>query len=96
MLRYVMHNWPTSKAIKFLKQLRDVAVPGKTRLLVDSIPSYACKDNAESQIEVQDLIPLAPEPLQPNYGRASATTYLMDIQYASFTSAHLLLSLISH
>lgn len=81
LIRGVIHNWSSAYAIKILKQLREAAVPGKTKLLmIDQIVRYACKGvkAEEKGILGSDLAPV-PDPLLSNLGANSS--YLLDLLY---------------
>jgi hypothetical protein len=80
LLRGVIHNWSTPYAIQILKNLRESAVPGKTRLLlIDLIVQYACTDDTMSDIPGADSIAQkVPEPLLPNLG--VRTAYTLDLK----------------
>lgn len=82
-LRSVLHDWATPYAAKILKQLRAATTPGKGRLLmIDTVVDYACDDVPDSASGITGAAkPLVSHPLLPNLGRASATSYLLDIQY---------------
>jgi len=82
LLRAITNNWSASYAKKILRNLRDAAVVGKTRLLlIDRILSYACKPPPITDYDIEMPAPQpVPEFLLPNRGRASGTTCLLDVQ----------------
>jgi hypothetical protein len=67
LLRGIMHNWGSSYAIKILRQLRDAAVVGKTKLvIIDPVVSYACRTDFEREGIQMPEKPAVPEFLLPN------------------------------
>ena len=91
LLRYILHDWPNSKAIEILKRLRGAAVPGKTRVVViDGVVQYACavdqkqiRGAEDIAFEGSDKKTDAPAGLLPNLGRAGARNYLLDLTCVS-------------
>jgi len=86
-LRYLLHDWSNSKSIEILKRLREVAVPGKTRVVViDGVLKYACAVDRKQISGAEDIVfeelgkeGEAPAGLLPNLGRASARNYFLDL-----------------
>jgi len=85
LLRCILHDWSNSKAIEILKRLREVAVPGKTRVVVmDSIIQHVCAVDRK-QIGGGDIAfegfdgSEVPAGLLSNLGRAEARKYLVDL-----------------
>ncbi|KAG7095079.1 hypothetical protein E1B28_005867 [Marasmius oreades] len=87
-LRVVLHDWPTDYARLILLRLRDAASPRTKLLIADFIIPLACTDDFGSRsTEDGDGIEgimgaenlLAPAPLLPNLGKASANVYWMDL-----------------
>ena len=76
-----------SKAIEILRRLREVAVPGKTRVVVlDGVIKYACAADQKQICEAEDIAfegsykgSEVPAGLLPNLGRAEAGSYLLDL-----------------
>jgi len=87
LLRYILHDWLDSKAIKILRRLREVAVPGKTKVLVlDGVIQYACATDQKQIYGAEDIVfegsyegSEVPVGLLPNLGRAGARNYLLDL-----------------
>jgi len=87
LLRYILHDWLDSKAIEILSRLREVAVPGKTRVVVlDGVIKYACAADQKQIYGAEDIEfegsnegSEVPAGLLPNLGRAEATNYLLDL-----------------
>ena len=86
LLRGILHDWSSSKAIEILKRLREVAVPGKTRVVViDAIIQHACavdrkQIGREAGIAFEGFdVSEVPAGLLPNLGRSDARKYLVDI-----------------
>ena len=73
LLRMILHDWADSYARNILQQLRKVAGPETTLVIVDHVVPYACPDPGS-------LAPPAPKPLIANMGMISAHTYLADLQ----------------
>lgn len=67
LLRLVLHDWGTSSAVKILRQLREAAVVGKTKLvLIEQVVKYACKSlDVPGDIKLPTASPV-PEFLLPN------------------------------
>lgn len=55
---------------------------GKSRLLIiEPVVGYACTGTPSGIEEIEGVIgPAAPTPLVANFGRASSTSYLLDLQ----------------
>ena len=87
LLRYVLHDWSNAKAIEILKLLREVAVPGKTKVVViDGIIQYACavdRDRVPGAEHIlfrgSDKKSEVPSGLLPNLGRAGARNNYLDL-----------------
>ncbi|KAF9261125.1 S-adenosyl-L-methionine-dependent methyltransferase, partial [Marasmius fiardii PR-910] len=86
-LRVVLHDWPTDYARMILLHLREAASPDTKLLIADFIIPLACRDNFGSHSTEDGGIEgitgaenlLAPAPLLPNLGKASANVYWMDL-----------------
>jgi len=85
-LRYVLHDWADSNAIKILQRLREVAIPGKTRVIViEGVTQYACAIDRKQISGAEDIVfeesgkSDVPVGLLPNFGRATARNYLLDL-----------------
>ncbi|KAF6752864.1 hypothetical protein DFP72DRAFT_442350 [Ephemerocybe angulata] len=87
LLRVVMHDWPDDHARKILLHLREAATSQTKLLLADFVLPLACADDFSSdsanglgleEVEGAQRV-LAPAPLLPNLGKASANVYWMDL-----------------
>lgn len=67
LMRVVIHDWGFSNAVKILRNLRDAAVVGKTKLvLVEQVVKCACKEGSvASDIKLPET-PAVPDFLLPN------------------------------
>ncbi|KAI0795363.1 S-adenosyl-L-methionine-dependent methyltransferase [Irpex lacteus] len=81
LVRAITHDWSDEYCVKFLTQLRAAATPSTQLVVVDNVISYACLDSQETLNipGVKEVRPTAPKPLLPNFGTASAMTYLLDV-----------------
>lgn len=93
LLRYILHNWPDSKAVVILKRLREAATPGKTKVVViDGIIQYACAVDRKEIHGAESILfegerSKVPEGLLPNLGRAEARNYYLDLtMFAGFNA----------
>ncbi|KAF7304344.1 Ich1 protein [Mycena chlorophos] len=84
-LRVVLHDWPDAFAQKILLRLREAA-SSDTRLVIgDWVLPMACVDDF-GDVEGAEKM-LAPAPLLPNLGKASANVYWMDMtMHAAFNA----------
>lgn len=81
LLRAVLHDWPDDFARRILLQLREAATADTKLLIADFVLPLACPDDSSGGLEGvagAERI-LAPAPLLPNLGRASANGYWMDL-----------------
>lgn len=83
LLRVVLHDWPDDFARRILLQLREAAAPDTKLLLGDFILPLACPDETNGDASLDGIrgteSMLAPPPLLPNLGKASANAYWMDL-----------------
>jgi len=83
LLRVVLHDWPDEFARKILMRLRQAATADTKLLIADFILPLACHDDVSGSGELKDVegaeSELAPAPLLPNLGKASANVYWMDL-----------------
>ncbi|EJD00244.1 S-adenosyl-L-methionine-dependent methyltransferase [Fomitiporia mediterranea MF3/22] len=80
LLRWVLHDWSDKYCIQILKNLRKVAIVGKTSLvIVESVMDYACKVQETPVKETGAVVKSAPAPLLPNFGGANTLSYAIDI-----------------
>ena len=82
-LRVVLHDWPDHYARKILLRLREAARPDTKLLIADFVLPLACREYLESDQSLRNVegarSALAPAPLLPNLGKASANVYWMDM-----------------
>ncbi len=86
LVRAITHDWSDEYCVKFLTQLRAAATPSTQLVVVDNVISYACLDSQETLNipGVKEVRPTAPKPLLPNFGTASAMTYLLDVSVSTY------------
>ncbi|KAG1817812.1 S-adenosyl-L-methionine-dependent methyltransferase, partial [Suillus variegatus] len=79
-LRVVLHDWPDARARHVLLNLRLASSPETKLIIADHILPLACwtLDSVLAHLEGAHGT-LAPAPLLPNLGKASATPFSMDI-----------------
>ncbi|KAA1468515.1 S-adenosyl-L-methionine-dependent methyltransferase, partial [Dentipellis sp. KUC8613] len=77
-IRGILHDWADEYCVKILRNLREAAAQNTRLLIVEHIISYACKDEAANDIPGVEKPP-PPAPLLPNWGQASAISYLGDL-----------------
>ena len=93
LLRVVLHDWPDDFARKILLRLREAATPETKLLIADFVLPLACPDDTSSTgglegVEGAESV-LAPAPLLPNLGKASANVYWMDLTVQFYYSPFL-------
>jgi hypothetical protein len=76
-LRAVLHDWPDDKAIKILRNLREIARPETRLVFQDQIVLYACADPTRVTTK-EGLLSIPPDPLLPNWGVANSYPYYID------------------
>ncbi|KAA1470803.1 S-adenosyl-L-methionine-dependent methyltransferase [Dentipellis sp. KUC8613] len=78
-LRAILHDWADAYCVQILRRLRAAAAPHTRLLVIDHLVSYACAGEDAGGIPgVARALP--PAPLLPNWGPASAMSYIGDIQ----------------
>ncbi|PBK83977.1 hypothetical protein ARMGADRAFT_1018876 [Armillaria gallica] len=85
-LRVILHDWPDSFAQRILLRLREAAADDTKLVIADFVVPLACEDDFSSKggdgvIGAETT--LAPPPLLPNLGKASAHAYWMDLTMQS-------------
>jgi hypothetical protein len=80
LLRLVSHDWPTPMMKKVLNHLRASAQPTTKLILVDNIIPYAAHISDQFSDIPGSGSPPVPDPLLPNLGITSATSFMVDIQ----------------
>ncbi|KAF7792891.1 hypothetical protein EIP86_003992 [Pleurotus ostreatoroseus] len=88
LLRTIMHNWSDKYAGKILTELRAVAGPNTTLILVDNAIKYACEDTTAARNIPGASVPFPPKPLLANYGIAGVMPYLMDIHMLALANGY--------
>ena len=96
-----LHNWSDAKTIEILKRLREVSVPGKTRVVViDRVVQYACATDQKKIRGAENIVfegldkkKEVPTGLLPNLGRAESMDYCLDLACAF--SPHLIASFLT-
>ncbi|KAG1730958.1 S-adenosyl-L-methionine-dependent methyltransferase, partial [Suillus paluster] len=80
-LRVVLHDWPDARARHVLLNLRLASSPETRLIIADHVLPLACKWTLDSVLAHLEGAhgTLAPAPLLPNLGKASATPFSMDI-----------------
>ncbi|KAF9779280.1 O-methyltransferase [Thelephora terrestris] len=87
LLRYLLHDWSNAKAIEILERLREVAVIGKTKVIVvDGLIQYACAVDRKTIRGAEGIVFVGsdeksgvPAGLLPNLGKAGARNYCLDL-----------------
>jgi hypothetical protein len=74
----VLHDWADEYCLAILKHLRAAATPKTQLVIVERSMTFACVEPATHEITGAER-PIPPEPLLPNWGRAGATTYSVDL-----------------
>ncbi|KAK0495460.1 ich1-like protein [Armillaria luteobubalina] len=85
-LRVILHDWPESFAQRILLRLREAAADDTKLVIADFVVPLACEDDFSSKGEngvIGAETALAPPPLLPNLGKASAHAYWMDLTMQS-------------
>ena len=78
LLARVLHDWADEFCVKILKQLRATAGPKTQLVVVEQMMSHVCDEPVAHEIPGAEL-PVTPEPLLRNMGRAASGTYFTDI-----------------
>ncbi|KAK0450283.1 uncharacterized protein EV420DRAFT_1338011 [Desarmillaria tabescens] len=85
-LRVILHDWPDSFAQRILLRLREAAADDTKLVIADFVLPLACEDDFSSKGDsgvIGAETTLAPAPLLPNLGKASAHAYWMDLTMQS-------------
>ncbi|KAJ7167795.1 O-methyltransferase [Mycena filopes] len=78
LLRYILHDWPDEKCSVILGHLRAAAHPTTRLVIVEQILRSAAHSGSAGDIPGASR-PTAEAPLLPNWGVASANSYLNDL-----------------
>jgi hypothetical protein len=77
LLSRVLHDWPDEYCLTILKNLRAAAGPKTQLIIVEQPMTHACDEPTTHEIPGAEL-PVPPEPLLPNLGRAT-TIHSFDV-----------------
>ncbi|KAH9994290.1 S-adenosyl-L-methionine-dependent methyltransferase [Russula vinacea] len=78
LLSNILHDWADEYCLTILKHLRAAAGPKTQLLIVEQVISFACDEPAAQKIPGAEL-PVPPEPLLRNMGRAALSVYVCDV-----------------
>ncbi|SRR5229473_6260129 len=74
----IIHDWADEENIAILKRLRVAAGPKTQLIIVDQSVQYVCDEPIAHEIPGAEL-PVPPQPLLRNMGRAASGVYLFDM-----------------
>jgi O-methyltransferase domain len=78
LLSKVLHDWADEYCLTILKHLRAASGPKTQLLIVEQVMSFACDEPAAHEIPGAEL-PVPPQPLLRNMGRAASDVYASDL-----------------
>ncbi|KAH9993365.1 O-methyltransferase [Russula vinacea] len=76
-LAKIIHDWADEDCVTILKHLRAAAGPKTQLIIVEQAISYVCDEPTAQKIPGAEL-PVPPQPLLRNMGRAASGVYLFD------------------
>jgi O-methyltransferase domain len=76
-LAKIIHDWADEDCVTILKNLRAAAGPKTQLIIVEQAISYVCDEPTAQKIPGAEL-PVPPQPLLRNMGRAASGVYLFD------------------
>ena len=74
----ILHDWSDEYCLIILKHLRSAAGPKTQLLIVEQVMSFACDEPAAQKIPGA-VLPVPPQPLLRNMGRAALNAYTEDL-----------------
>jgi hypothetical protein len=74
----VIHDWADEYCIKILKNLRAAAGPKTQLIIIEQVISHVCDEPVAQEIPGAEL-PVPPQPLLRNLGRAASGAYFTDV-----------------
>ena len=84
LLRQITHDWPDEYCLTILKHLRAAAGPKTQLIIVEQVFSTVCDEPVAHEIPGAEL-PVPPQPLLRNMGRAASMVYLADVMVRTGT-----------
>ncbi|KAF7354097.1 hypothetical protein MVEN_01097100 [Mycena venus] len=79
LLRGILHNWPDAQAVVILRSLRSAALPSTRLVIGERILPLASRVGSKTDNIPGASRPTAKAPLLPNWGPATADSYLYDL-----------------
>ena len=84
----MLHDWADESCVKILKQLRAAAGPKTQLVVVEQMMSHVCDEPVAHEIPGAEL-PVPPQPLLRNMGRAASGAYFTDVMVRELDSTRL-------
>jgi hypothetical protein len=79
LLSRVLVDWADEYCLKILKHLRAAAGPKTQLVIVEQVTSHVCDEPVVHEIPGAELLPVPPQPLLRNMGRAASGAYNHDL-----------------